>query len=99
MRARYSAFAVGDEAFLVRSWHPATLPRTVGMDSSVEWLGLDVIGVSGGGVFDTDGTVEFIARYRRGDRTDAVHERSRFVRHERQWVYLDAVEREGLRPD
>ena len=98
MRARYSAFVVGDEADLVRSWHPATRPRTIGMDPTTEWLGLDVIAVSGGGVFDSDGTVEFIARHRRGGRTGAVHERSRFVRHQRQWVYLDAVEGDGLAP-
>lgn len=26
MRSRYSAFAVGDEAYLLRSWHPTTRP-------------------------------------------------------------------------
>lgn len=92
MRARYTAFVVGDDDYLTRSWHPATRPRTVTGEPGVEWLGLDVLGVTGGGPFDSDGTVEFAAHYRAGTQDGVLHERSRFVRHEREWVYLDAVD-------
>src|SRR5262249_12900002 len=29
MRSRYSAFAVGDAGYLLRTWHPSARPRTL----------------------------------------------------------------------
>src|SRR4051794_5105029 len=64
MRSRYSAFAVGDAAYLLRTWHPETRPGTVGLDSRQEWTGLEVLGRTAGGMLDTEGTVTFRASYR-----------------------------------
>jgi SEC-C motif-containing protein len=91
MRARYSAFAVGDPAYLLRTWHPDTRPRTIELDPAVRWTGLEVLAVSGGGLLAAEGTVEFRAHHlATGTRGDQ-HERSRFTREDGEWRYLDGI--------
>lgn len=94
MRARYSAHAVGDAAYLRRSWHPDTCPEAV-TDPSVSWTGLEVREVSGGRALDRQGTVSFAAHYRRFGEDGVLVERSRFVRLGTRWVYLDGDHPEG----
>ncbi len=91
MRSRYSAFAVGDDGYLLSTWHPHTRPAAVHLDDERTWVHLEVLSVTGGGFLDTEGEVEFAARYRwRGER--GLHrERSRFVREDGQWRYVDTV--------
>ncbi|MEU2944573.1 YchJ family metal-binding protein [Nocardiopsis alba] len=91
MRSRYSAFVVGDEEYLSRSWHPDTRPRDVGVDADTVWRGLEILGSTEGTPFHDEGTVEFRARYREGGRDGEIHENSRFLRHGGAWVYLDAL--------
>jgi SEC-C motif domain protein len=91
MRSRYSAFAVGDPAYLLATWHPSTRPRTLGLDPEVRWTGLDVLATTGGALLAAEGTVEFRASYVVGGRAGAQHENSRFVRDGGQWRYLDGV--------
>ena len=88
MRARYSAYVLGDTAFLLRSWHPDVRPATVSFDPDLEWLGLDVERTEAGGAFDTEGVVEFRARFRRGDDHLELHEVSTFTRVDGSWVYV-----------
>ncbi|NUR29293.1 MAG: hypothetical protein HOV83_26200, partial [Catenulispora sp.] len=89
MRSRYSAFAVGDAAYLLKSWHPDTRPADLDLDPRVRWLGLEVTATDGGGAFHTDGTVTFRARYREAGREHVLAEHSRFVRDAGQWLYVD----------
>jgi SEC-C motif-containing protein len=91
MRSRYSAFAVGDRAYLLATWHSATRPRALELDAGVHWTGLDVVATTGGSLLDPDGTVEFRASYSVAGRTGAQHENSRFVREGGHWRYLDGV--------
>lgn len=90
MRSRYSAFVVGDEDYLLRSWHPDTRPERVELDSRTVWTGLEILRTSQGTPFHKEGTVEFRARYRENDRDEELREHSRFRRYEGEWVYLDA---------
>ena len=91
MRSRYSAFAVGDPAYLLETWHPSTRPRSLELDPAVRWTGLDVLATTGGGPLETAGTVEFRAHYVAGGSAGAQHEHSRFVRDAGRWRYLDGV--------
>ncbi|HEX3791558.1 MAG TPA: YchJ family metal-binding protein [Pseudonocardiaceae bacterium] len=91
MRSRYSAFAARDEAYLVRTWHPSTRPARVGFDPAQHWTGLHILGTTGGSLLHTEGTVEFRADYRVRGRADSLHEHSRFVRDNGNWVYLDEI--------
>jgi SEC-C motif-containing protein len=87
MRSRYSAFVVGDPAYLLETWHPRTRPRTLELDPEVRWTGLEVVATTGGAMLDGEGTVEF-----RAHRVGGVqHERSRFRRASGRWLYLDGV--------
>jgi SEC-C motif-containing protein len=85
MRSRYTAYALGDVDHLFRSWHPATRPDDLAEVPGLEWLGLEILDVAGGGPSDEYGIVEFRARHEGG----TLHERSRFQRRAGRWVYLD----------
>lgn len=91
MRSRYSAFVLGDPAYLLATWHPSTRPRTLHLDGGVRWTGLDVLATTGGTLLAAEGTVEFRASYVVDGRSGAQHENSRFVRDRGQWRYLDGV--------
>ena len=91
MRSRYSAFAVGDVAYLLATWHPTTRPPRLDLDDEVRWTGLEVLDTTGGSLLAADGAVEFRASYVRDGRSGAQHENSRFVRDGGRWRYLDGV--------
>ncbi|MFC5722950.1 YchJ family protein [Streptomyces gamaensis] len=91
MRSRFSAFALQDAAYLLRSWHSSTRPPAVDFDPTVKWTRLEILATTGGSAFHDEGTVEFRAHYEVGRYADAQHENSRFVRESGQWVYLDAA--------
>jgi SEC-C motif domain protein len=44
MRSRYSAYTLGDEAYLRATWHPSTRPGEpiIDAEQGLTWLGLDV---------------------------------------------------------
>ncbi|GAA2853444.1 YchJ family metal-binding protein [Streptosporangium fragile] len=91
MRSRFTAFAVEDEAYLLRTWHPTTRPARVEFERGMRWTALEIEDVSGGSPFHTEGTVTFRARYTHRGRPGELREQSRFTRYEGAWVYLDAV--------
>lgn len=90
MRSRYCAFVLRDAGYLRATWHPDTCPGDpLGEADGARptWLGLQVKWHRGEG----DGAeVEFVARYRvGGGRAVRLHERSRFVREDGRWFYVD----------
>ncbi|GAA3947695.1 YchJ family protein [Microbacterium soli] len=91
MRSRFTAFALGDAAHLLRTWHPTTRPAVLDPDGGIEWRRLDVLDVRRGGPFDVEGIVEFVALYRQDGVRGTLHERSRFLREGRAWLYVDGV--------
>jgi len=89
MRARYTAFALGDERFLSDTWHDSTRPAAPLLDPTLSWTGLFIADRAGGGLLESDGTVEFTARFRRADGSSGqLRETSRFVRVGGSWRYL-----------
>ncbi|GAB1693324.1 YchJ family protein [Krasilnikovia sp. M28-CT-15] len=95
MRARYSAYARDDDAYVLASWHPETRPAQITADRGPSWVRLEVLDTTGGGMFDAEGTVEFRAHYRDHGRPGELYERSRFVRHDGHWVYWGPVRTDG----
>ncbi|MCZ4300924.1 YchJ family protein [Microbacterium oxydans] len=89
MRSRYTAFRLGDAAHLLRTWHPTTSPQAIEFDPELHWRRLIVLDRGAGGPFDREGVVEFEAFWRQGAERGSLHERSRFVREDRQWLYVD----------
>jgi len=92
MRARYTAYVMSLNDFLLTSWHPDTAPSSMGADPGNHWLGLEVVSTEQGGAMDNHGVVEFRARFARGDEHFELHEVSRFTRMNGRWVYVDGVE-------
>ncbi|MEC4019354.1 YchJ family protein [Streptomyces sp. H27-D2] len=91
MRSRFSAFAVRDAAYLLKTWHPTTRPSSLQLDPEQLWTRLDILATTEGSPFHTEGTVEFRAHFSVRGRADSQHEHSRFLRDNGQWVYLSPV--------
>lgn len=89
MRSRYTAFAKRLTQYVVYSWDPATLPEDLSFRDGLTWTGLEIVATELGGPDDDTGVVEFIATHEHAGHRGRLHERSRFVRHDGRWVYLD----------
>lgn len=89
MRARYSAYAVGDLGYVWRTWHPRTRPPVLPVDAGPAWTGLQILDTVDGGPQDQTGEVEFVAHFLDGRRVGVLHERSRFAVRARRWFYVD----------
>ncbi|NLC98597.1 MAG: preprotein translocase [Actinomycetales bacterium] len=90
MRSRFEAYRSADEAWLLRTWHASTRPKTVDLTGNPDWRGLQIVHTVAGGPCDDTGIVEFRATYLNEDKSLGVmHERSRFVRENGQWFYVD----------
>jgi len=88
MRSRYSAFVMVNEPYLLASWHSSKRPKSIELDRSQKWLGLKIVEARTTGSDTAE--VEFIARFRIGGGSAArLHERSRFVKEDGRWLYLD----------
>ena len=89
MRSRYSAYAVADGNYLVKS---ATKENRYESDISlieefcknVKWLKLDLLHVSQN---EFDGIVEFKAYYLENSEIVLLHERSDFIKNDGVWEY------------
>ena len=87
MRSRYSAFVREAADYLLATWHASTRPPSLDFEAGAKWLGLEVREHR---VLDAaHAEVEFVARFRVGGRAVRLHERSRFVREDGRWYYVD----------
>jgi len=91
MRSRYSAYATGRADYVRATWHPDTAPDDLVLDDDIRWYRLDILAREAGGPFDTEGTVLFEAFFRRGEERASQLEKSRFVREDGRWLYVDGV--------
>lgn len=90
MRSRYSAYTLGDEDYLRRTWHGTTRPAQLDLSNNQQnWQRLKIIATTAGQADDDSGEVEFVAIYKVNGRAERLHERSRFGREEQQWRYID----------
>ncbi|MEU8267345.1 YchJ family metal-binding protein [Sphaerisporangium sp. NPDC049002] len=92
MRSRFSAFGVGDKAYLLRTWHPSDRPTRVGFEKGLRWVRLEILDSTGGSPFHTEGTVRFRAHYVDRGRPGHMEENSHFTRLDGHWVYTGATE-------
>ena len=69
MRSRYTAFTLGDGAYIARTFAAEHRDSANTDLPDVIWVGLKINGTSGGGPADTTGTVDFSARFRDGGET------------------------------
>lgn len=86
MRSRYCAFVLGRADYLLATWHATQRPSSIEFEPGARWLGLKVRAVQTTGSDAAE--VEFVARYRVAGRAVRLHERSRFVREDGRWFYV-----------
>lgn len=86
MRSRFTAFSVGDSQYLLDTWDPETRPSELGLDVGIDFYRLDVLETTGGGPFDSTGTVKFQAFYK-GLASGVQEEDSTFRKVNGAWVY------------
>jgi SEC-C motif-containing protein len=84
MRSRFSAYAVGDSAYVWRTWHPRTRPEQVDPDPATRWTRLEIVDAS-------DDVVEFRAHHDSPAGPGVLHERSRFEQRAGRWFYVEPV--------
>jgi SEC-C motif-containing protein len=90
MRARYSAFAVGNSAFLLDTWSPLTRPASIRLDPAQQWIDLQILSRVRGGLLDSYGEVIFRAEYVVADVGRSMTEMSKFQRVAGRWMYVAA---------
>lgn len=90
MRSRYSAYVRELQPYLLATCHETTRPAAVHFEPGTRWLGLTVKGARNS--TSETAEVEFIARFRVGGASAVrLHERSRFVRENGRWYYVDGT--------
>jgi SEC-C motif-containing protein len=102
MRSRYTAYVRGAIDYLIET-HDASTRK--GLDRAgiakwskdTLWMGLEIVDTERGGEDDDEGVVEFIARGVTNGAPFAQRERSRFVRRDGLWFYVDGTVRSELR--
>lgn len=89
MRSRYTAYTLKREDYLLATWHPDTRPAKLELTGqpAQQWLRLTVKRHEQTAA--DQAIVEFVARYKINGRAHRLHEISRFVRKDGEWLYVD----------
>ncbi|MFH2123935.1 MAG: YchJ family protein [Pseudomonadota bacterium] len=98
MRSRYTANVIRDVAYLLRSWHPSTRPDMIDPATIPDWYGLHIVRTEQGMENDNEGIVEFKASACIQEKPWQLHEISRFVKKDGQWLYVDGDIKEDSPP-
>lgn len=91
MRSRYTAFYLHNLNHLLQTWHPSTRPENIEFESLQQWLGLKIVTTHDGNQGDSQGQVEFIARYKIHGQAYRLHENSDFVWQDDRWYYTQGT--------
>ncbi len=102
MRSRYTAFVRCNVDYLIATLHPDKRKPNDHLEltkniAHTQWLSLTIINTQKGKKNDSTGIVEFEAVYRVAE-PGQLHERSRFIKTDRQWFYVDGDILPGTRP-
>lgn len=93
MRSRYVAYCKGNIDYLVATRHPSkrTFDDRINLLKSVKttvWESLTILGTRKGLKGDANGYVEFMAVHSQPE-WGQLHERSKFVKNNDRWFYVD----------
>lgn len=91
MRSRFVAYASGQTDYLLASWHSSSRPAQLQLPLNICWRRLQVLSTEPADASaDADSAwVEFKAVYQQQGMLGFMHERSRFVREDGAWRYID----------
>ena len=99
MRSRYTAYALGQVAHILRTTHPDSPHRASDTAAwreelraycaATSFVRLEVLAAQAPS--HDEGFVHFRAHWERGGQSGVQEERSRFLRHRGKWAYLTGV--------
>lgn len=91
MRSRYTAYVLGLENYLLKTWHPDTRPTALNLaeEPPIMWFNLQIKHTET--KHDHTATVEFVAHYKVNGKAEKMHEISQFIHINEQWHYLAAL--------
>lgn len=94
MRSRYCAFVEHRVDYLHETLEPKgradhDQKATRKWAEQSEWLGLEILSVTGGGESDDAGEVEFLARFRADGQRLEHRELATFARHDGRWCFVN----------
>ncbi len=96
MRSRYAAYAAHKINYIAETNDPTSKEAfdqeaAEAWSKESEWLGLEIVATSAGGANDSEGEVEFKARYKADGQEHTHHEVSLFRRlgSAKHWFYVD----------
>jgi SEC-C motif domain protein len=97
MRSRYAAYVLHEVDHLMASIHPdspgqADRKTTEAWAKAAEWKGIEIVDRVAGGEADSEGVVEFKAKFEIKGVPQEHHERARFKRQGNKWFYFDGDE-------
>lgn len=102
MRSRFTAYCKGETDYLIQTLHPSKRSSTdrqalQNAVSNSEWLKLEIHAVEAGLADDDQGFVEFSAYYQE-EQFGVMRERSRFLKEDGKWFYVDGEFRKPQLP-
>ncbi len=91
--SRYTVFNRGNVDYLIATLHPdkrksGDRQELIESINNTQWLGLTVLNIQKGKKNDVTGYVEFEAIYQVND-PEQLHERSKFIKIDGQWFYVE----------
>lgn len=94
MRSRYTAHAKKEFDYIFNTTHADShreedRKSTAAWSRKLDWQRLEIREVDKGGPEDATGSVEFVARFRKGGKAFDHHEVAEFVREEGRWYFKD----------
>ena len=94
MRSRYTAFTIADVDYIESTTEDSKRGEfdhagTLEWAKNSDWKGLEVVKTEAGGEKDTEGKVEFIAKYSYDGKDQNHHERAEFRKREGKWYFVD----------
>lgn len=95
MRSRYTAHVLGNFDYIEKTCAPEAAAEFNRMDverchEDIEWLSLNIQQVTGGGVDDETGQVDFTFCYRYNGQEQVQREIATFCRVDGRWLYKDS---------
>lgn len=95
LRARYTAFTLGEVDFILNTHHSKTREQVNRGEiedwaKNSKWLGLEILGTREGQTDDSRGLVSFKAHYQTNDTALEHGEHALFEKENNQWRFLDA---------
>ena len=94
MRSRYTAYTLHNIDYIAATNDPRSneefdVETSRKWSESSEWLGLDIVSIDKGQASDTQGAVEFIAKFKTEGVERKHHELSYFEKLDGKWFFVD----------